>query len=65
MSLAFLAGVLALTAALGHGAIAALAAVLVGFAWIAKGRDGILVSALFALGSLPYLAFVMRLGAGA
>lgn len=65
LSLATLATVIGAALVLGYQGAAMLAAVLVALAWLVKGRDGLAIIALLALGSLPYLVLVLRLGAGA
>lgn len=64
LSGAVLAALVVATIALGFMQLAVAEGLLVGLAWVAGQRDGIVVSAVVALGSLPYLAFVAMLGAG-
>jgi hypothetical protein len=64
LSGAVLAIAIATTLASGFTQLAAAEAILVGGAWVAGRRNGIVVSALVTLGSLPYLAFVTMLAAG-
>jgi hypothetical protein len=64
LSSAVLAIAIVATIALGYTQLTAAEAILIGLAWVAGRRDGIVVSAMVTLGSLPYLAFVTMLAAG-
>jgi hypothetical protein len=63
MALALLAALAATLVGMGQGGIAAFVAAAVGLTWLTHGREGVGVAALVAIGSLPYLAFILVLGA--